>query len=228
MKLIALLVVLISVTLWLWLDDRWYLMGENIQVVGTTADTTAFDIAVASDLLGWHGFRLRPQAAEGLIVEKVKAVTGAQVECSRFPANCVIRVTERTPVLNWVTEGATYWIDSTGTLFPAQSVRADLPVVNGPMPVLDDSQTLLPVVEGAKALIAMGIALDKLEYNVERGLVWTDPEGRRIAFGTGADMEPRWRIYEALVEHLEARNVFPWAIDVRFPEGPTYSLERLY
>ena len=79
------------------------------------------------------------------------------------------------------------------------------------MPILDDAQTLLPVVQGAKSLIAIGVALDKLEYNVERGLIWTDPEGRRVAFGTGADMEPRWHIYEALVNHLEARNVFPWA-----------------
>ena len=63
------------------------------------------DIAVASDLLGWHGFRLRPRAAEALIVEKVPAMTEAQVECYRFPASCMIEVVERTPVLNWVTEG---------------------------------------------------------------------------------------------------------------------------
>lgn len=225
-KLLALFVVVIGVALWLWLDNRWYLTGENIQISGTNSSATAMDIAVASDLMGWHGLRLRPHAAAAMIVEKVPAVTDAHVACTRFPASCTIHVVERVPVLNWVTEGATYWIDDTGTRFPAEEIRPDLPTIHGPMLNKRDSQTLLPVVQGAKALIAIGIAPDKLEYNVERGLIWTDPEGRRVAFGTGPDMEPRWHIYEALIKHLEARNVFPWSIDVRFPDGPTYSLER--
>ena len=225
-KLLALLIVIIGVLLWLWLDNRWYLTGENIRIVGTNSPTTAMDIAIASDLLGWHGLRLRPRAATTMIVEKVPAVTEAQVECDRFPASCLIRVVERTPVLNWVTEGATYWIDDAGTLFPAQEIQPDLPIIYGPMLDPRDSQTLLSVVQGTEALIAIGVTPDKLEYNTERGLIWTDPEGRRVAFGTGPEMEPRWRIYEALVKHLEARSVFPWSIDVRFPGGPTYSLER--
>lgn len=227
-KLVAALVVVVGVLMWVWLDDRWYLSGENIQITGTNSPATAMDIAVASDLLGWHGFRLHPRAAEALIVEKVPAITAAQVQCGRFPANCVIEVVERTPVLNWVTEGATYLVDDGGMVFPTQTVRPDLPVIHGPMLNPEDAQTLLPVVQGAKSLIAIGVAPDKLEYNIERGLIWTDPEGRRVAFGTGPEMEPRWRIYEALVSYLETRNVFPWSIDVRFPGGPTYSLERAW
>ena len=227
-KLLAVIVVVVGVLMWVWLDGRWYISGENIQIIGTNSSATAMDIAVASDLLGWHGFRLRPRAAEALIVEKVPAITEAQVQCGRFPANCTIEVIERMPALNWVTDGATYWVDDTGTAFPTQAVQPDLPTIYGPLLNLEDSQTLLPVVQGAKSLIELGATPDKLEYNVERGLIWTDLEGRRVAFGTGPEMAPRWRIYEALVNHLEARNVFPWSIDVRFPGGPTYSLERAW
>lgn len=227
-KLIVLLVLVGSGILWLLLNDRWYLMGEDIQIVGTKSTNTARDIAIASDLLGWHGLRLRPRAAETLIVEQVTVVTEAQVECNRFPAACTIHVTERVPALNWVTEAGIYWIDSEGLRFPAQEVRAGLPVVRGPLPDTENAQALVPILQGVEALTMLGIAPDGLEYHPQRGLIWTDSQGRRVAFGVGTEMQVRWQIYEALIAHLDARNVFPWTIDVRFPEGPTYSLERLW
>ncbi len=250
-KLVALLTLIGAVALWFLVDNRWYLMGEDIRVIGSSSQETALNAAIASDLLGWHGLRLRPRAAEAAITEQVPAITEAQVECSRFPAGCVIRVQERTPALNWVTENAVganleasaagiYWIDAEGVLLPAHEVRAGLPVVRGALPALTEgtnSRIRVAVLEGVTALTALGIGPtadgSSLEYHPDRGLIWTDPQGRRVAFGVGADMEARWNIYVALIAHLEARTVagngvFPWTIDVRFPEGPTYSLERLW
>jgi len=236
-KLIVLLTLIGTAVIWLLVDNRWYLMSQNIRVTGASSQETAFNVAVASDLLGWHGLRLRPHAAAAAIMEQVPAITAAQVECSRFPAECVIYVQERQPVLNWVTENAIYGIDAEGVLLPFPEVRAGLPVVRGPLPEGDNSRTRVAVSEGVTALAALGIDStadgNGLEYHPERGLIWTDPQGRRVAFGVGADMEARWSIYVALIAHLEARTVagngvFPWTIDVRFPEGPTYSLERLW
>ena len=236
----ALFVLVGAAVLWLLVDDRWYLMGEDIRVIGASSRETALNAAIASDLLGWHGLRLRPYAAEAAITEQVPAITEVQVECSRFPAGCVIRVQERTPALNWITENAVYWIDAEGVLMPAHEVRAGLPVIRGalPTPIEDtNSRIQVAVLEGVTALATLGIdsTTDEniLEYHPERGLIWTDPQGRRIAFGVGANMGARWNIYVALIAHLEARTVagngvFPWTIDVRFPEGPTYSLERLW
>lgn len=227
-KLIALLVLVGSGIMWLLLDNRWYLMGEDIHVIGAQSTQTARAIALASDLLGWHGLRLRPRAAENLIVEHVTEVTEAHVECSRFPAACTIQVKERTPALNWATETGIYWVDAAGTYFPASEVRAGLPVVHGPLPAAKNTQAYVAVLEGVKALAALGVATDALEYHPQRGIIWVDAQGRRVAFGVGTEMPARWRIYEALVAHLDARSVFPWTIDVRFPESPTYSLERLW
>jgi hypothetical protein len=244
-KFVALLTLIGAAVLWLLMDNQWYLMGEDIRVIGASSQETALNVALASDLLGWHGLRLRPRAATAAIMEQVPAVTAAQVECNRFPAECVIRVQEREPVLNWVTENAVgnngvYWIDAEGVLLPANEVRAGLPVVHGPLPNLEEganSRARVAVLDGVTALAALGITADAdgngLEYQPEHGLIWTDPEGRRVAFGVGANMEARWNIYVALIAHLEARTVagdgvFPWTIDVRFPEGPTYSLERLW
>jgi len=253
-KLVALLMLVGAVALWLLVDSSWYLMGEDIRVIGATSQETALNAAIASDLLGWHGLRLQPRAAAAAITEQVAAITEAQVECSRFPAQCVIRVKERTPVLNWVTENAIHWVDAEGVLLPTHAVRADLPVVRGPLsspvaaelgpgsfaagnPALlaaaekAEYRARVKVLEGVTALAALGITSEAWEYQPDRGLIWTDPQGRRVAFGVGADMETRWNIYVALIAHLEARaaagnGVFPWTIDVRFPDGPTYSLER--
>jgi hypothetical protein len=250
-KLVALFMLIGAVTLWLLVDNSWYLMGDNIRVIGASSQETAFNVAIASDLLGWHGLRLRPHAAVTAIVEQVPAIITAQVECNRFPAECVIRVKEREPVLNWIAQNAggqnseaptdsIYWIDAEGVLFSAHEVRAGLPVVRGPLPAVAEdasSRVRVAVLEGVTALAALGIDStadgNGLEYHPERGLIWTDPQGRRVAFGVGANMEARWNIYLALIAHLEARTVagngvFPWTIDVRFPEGPTYSLERLW
>jgi len=244
-KFVALFTLIGTAVLWLLVDNNWYLMGEDIRVIGASSHETAVNVAMASDLLGWHGLRLRPRAATAAITEQVPAITAARVDCNRFPAECVIRVQEREPVLNWMVENpagnsTVYWIDAEGVLMPANEVRAELPVVRGPIPDLEEganSRARVAVLDGMTALAALGIAADangnELEYHLERGLIWTDPEGRRVAFGVGADMEARWNIYVALIAHLEARTVagdgvFPWTIDVRFPEGPTYSLERLW
>jgi len=250
-KFIAMFTLVGAVVLWLLLDNQWYLMGEDIRVIGASSQETALNVAIASDLLGWHGLRLRPGAAVTAITEQVPAIIAAQVECNRFPAECVIRVQEREPVLNWIAENGggqaaeastmrIYWIDAAGVLFPAHEVRAGLPIVRGPLPTQEESannQARVAVLEGVTALAALGIDStadrNNLEYRPERGLIWTDPQGRRVAFGVGGNMEARWNIYVALIAHLEARaaagnGVFPWTIDVRFPEAPTYSLERLW
>lgn len=220
------LALILGILLWLVADGRWYLMGENLQVIGTDSGSLTREVALASDLLGWHGFLLRPEAAEALILEKVPGVLTAQAICQRFPADCVIQVEERTPHLTWITGAGTYWVDRNGTLFAALQPRTDLPTVRGPLP--DAAGKVVPpaILEGLAALAELPIDGDVLEYDPARGLVWTDPEGRRVAFGEGPEMAARWQMYQALTAHLDETGVFPWTIDVRFPAGPTYSLSR--
>jgi hypothetical protein len=85
---------------------------------------------------------------------------------------------------------------------------------------------IMEVMEGVAALAELGLPAAGLEYNAQRGLIWVDSEGRRIAFGVGSDMRTRWRVYELLTDQLKAQGIFPWTMDVRFPGGVTYSLER--
>jgi len=225
-KIIVPLLLILGMALWVLVDNRWYLMGENLQVIGTTSNSLAKEAALASDLLGWHGFLLRPGAAGDLILEKVPGVLAAQATCQRFPASCVIEIEERTPHLAWITDAGTYWVDRNGTLFMALQERADLPTVRGPLPLEDGEEVPAAVMEGLAALAELPISTSALEYDTQHGFIWTDPEGRRVAFGDGPEMPMRWQMYQALVAHLDESGVFPWTVDVRFPTGPTYSLNR--
>lgn len=230
---VALPLVLIgALVLWLVLDARWYVSEENVQVMGTTSQLLATEVARASDLLDWHSLLLRPQAAEDLILAAVPGVVAAAATCHRFPVDCVIKIEERSPHLVWQTESATYWADQHGTLFAAQDERDDLPRVSAALP--DKKATVLPedIMLGVDALTALElpeeIVLLSFDYHPRRGLIWIDAEGRRIAFGTGPGMVARWQMYEALILYLDAKGVFPASVDVRFPSGPTYSLERTW
>lgn len=211
---------------WLILGAGWYVTAERLHVSGATSLAVARAVAVETELLGMHGLLLREAATADVVLMGQPGLISARVECQRFPAECVIYVEERKPVLTWHTEAGTYWIDAEGVLFPAYETRGDLPQIAGPLPA--SPARLRDVWQGVEALLALGVSTNELEYNSERGLVWTDSEGRRVAFGVGDSMQARWDIYRALVAHLEAQRIFPWAMDVRFPGGPTYSLDQTW
>lgn len=229
----------LGVALWVGFDDRWYVMGNDLQVLGASSNAMIMEVAVASDVLGWHSFHVRPKIAAARVLEQVPGVVAVEAECTWFPASCVFQITEREPVLMWVTTQGEYGVDQEGTVFPVLETLVisndTLPVVHGEFPVYqgeEDTEQIpwIPpeVMEGVMSLIALGVPSDALLYQSQRGLVWIDAEGRQIVLGIGADMESRWRIYEALSIYLDERGIFPWSIDVRFPKGPTYSLDRIW
>ncbi len=231
-KILLPLILIAVVAGWLFMDNRWYLTGENLQVFGASSTTLAREAALASDLLGWHGLFLRSQEAQDLILEHVAGVTSAEVKCHRYPATCVISITERTPVMVWQTDTVAYCADKDGVLFQAPAdqatLLAGLPTVRGPLPGKVADGIGQEVFQGIEALKELGAAVNALEYHPQRGLIWVDPEGRRVAFGVGPDMAVRWQVYTALAAHLEARGIFPWSLDVRFAYGATYSMERAW
>lgn len=216
--------VVLLALLWLWLDPSWYVDASHLEVSGASPDT-AYVVAEASEALSLHGLWLRPDAMAARVLKTVPSVTHVDVVCWVYPAQCSIQVAERQPVLIWQSDSGSEWVDAVGVRFPVREARPGLPVVQGPLP---EEGAMPAIIEGVNALAALGVNSDGLGYNPRYGLVWTDPEGRRIAFGTGPEMEPRWQIYQALLAQLDARGVFPLVVDVRFPGAPTYALERLW
>jgi cell division septal protein FtsQ len=216
----------IGLGLWIALGNMWFLLPQDLAVNGAPTRDLKIDVMVASDMVWWHRLRLKPRTAEQAIVDEVIEFTDAKVRCALFPTKCTIGLTRREPVLAWTDGAETYWVDASGVVFDAWEERTDLPVIRGPLPEPAEPHMIMEVMEGVAALAELGLPAAGLEYNAQRGLIWVDSEGRRIAFGVGSDMRTRWRVYELLTDQLKAQGIFPWTMDVRFPGGVTYSLER--
>ncbi|MGC9400085.1 MAG: cell division protein FtsQ/DivIB [Anaerolineae bacterium] len=221
-RVVVPIVLLTGLLLWVWLDPRWYVSAERLGVAGTSSLDTAREVALAGEVLGLHGLWLHPRQVVSRVVHEVPVVTGAEVERALYPARCLIRIQEREPVLLWQTEERLFGVDSHGVIFPTSQPSEEVPVLRGPLP--QGEIVSQDVLSGVQALQALGLSVDALAYHPTRGLVWTDEAGTQVAFGLGAEMGRRWRMYQALRRDLEARGLRPRTVDVRFPEALTYSL----
>lgn len=225
--LVLLVVAVASVTLWMTFADDWFLDSpQDIRVAGNVSTAVARDVIAASDLYGMHRLHMKLQDAEQRVLENVVEVSACTIRCQIFPTRCVYYVTERSPVLIWIAGGEQFWVDAEGIVFAAPREREGVPYVQGLLPVAQRKFVLQQVIAGIDALTGYGVETEVWEYSSERGLIWTDAAGRRVAFGVGSDMQPRLRTYQQLLSYLEDRGISPAVMDVRFADGPTYGLER--
>ncbi|OQA17494.1 MAG: Cell division protein FtsQ [Chloroflexi bacterium ADurb.Bin360] len=208
--------------LWLWLDPAWYVDATRIHVTGSAIVETRRDVALAGQVLGMHGFWLRPSTIISEVLAAVPVVAEADASCKPYPAACTISVIEREPVVAWVSTTGASWVDAEGFVMPVRSERQDLPVVNGPLPA--EGGVPLSVLEGVRALQTLQLPGGVLGYHPERGLVWYSPDGIAIAFGVGPDMAPRWEFCERLLTQLRAQGISPTAVDVQVITAPVYKL----
>lgn len=218
---------LVALGLWAWLDPHWYVDTSRLQIAGSDSVETAREVALAAEVLGLHGGWLRPRIIASQVISTVPSVTRVEAQCWPYPAQCVVSIEERVPVLAWMSGDGLYWVDAEGVVFPAWEERPALPLVRGPLPA--EGLVSPEIFEGITALAELGVPAQALTFHTERGLVWDDPQGCLVAFGVGGErMADRWRIYEALAADLEARGIAPRQIDVRFPSAPTFAVERTW
>ena len=63
-------------------------------------------------------------------------------------------------------------------------------------------------------------------YDAYNGLGWTDSRGWRVFFGSNAkDMALKVRVYQALVDSVTARGLYPVFISVARVDAPYYRME---
>lgn len=157
-------------------------------------------------------------------VEAIPGIAHATVAIN-WPPDLYVEVTERVPILAWSQGGETVWVDEDGSAFPVRGELAELlPILvddaNGAWPL--DAQVPAPVIQGARELKALRPNIELLHYDSRYGLSYQDGRGWRGYFGVGGGMEARLVVYEALIDDLLARNVYPAMIDVSDPDSPYY------
>lgn len=219
----GLLVVLVLMTVWIGLDGSFYV--SRLSVTGVTR-TPPLDVANMSGLVGTHIFWVNTADAEAQLLHANPALKSAKISCT-LPANCRIAVVERTPVVAWRYGDMVTWVDSNGETFSAQPTPADLKLVTIEAvqgPALIAGRPADPKVIAAALSVAQALpGVRNYRYSGAYGLEFNDPRGFPVYLGLAADMTDRVMVWKALSDSLEARDVLPKFVDIRYPLAPYYS-----
>jgi hypothetical protein len=78
------------------------------------------------------------------------------------------------------------------------------------------------VLHGALHLRELRPAIGELYYRQSGGLSYQDDRGWRVYLGTGTDMNQKLVLYEAIVQDLQARGIYPIYISVSNKSKPYY------
>jgi hypothetical protein len=230
-SLLLLLSVAAIGSLWLTLDDRFYVYHANVVGADRVSPTEVFQ---ASGLPGLHILWARSAEIEARILAALPPIESARVVC-KLPAACTITIAERQPEVTWDEDGQLWWIDAEGIIFPAspsfippngeEREGTEEWLVRGPLPRDEDGRLDERVHVALTELWTAGTNMSpSLSYVPEWGLVFTDERGWPVIVGQGPGMAERLRVLEYLAADLEARGLTPQFVDVRFPDAPYYSL----
>lgn len=219
----GLLAVLAALMLWIGLDGTFYV--SRLTVTGVTR-TPPLDVANMSGLVGTHIFWVNAADAEMTLLKANPALKSAQITC-KLPANCHIAVVERTPVVAWRYGDMVTWVAADGETFNAEPTPADLKLVTIEAvqgPALIAGRPADPKVIAAALSVAQALpSVRSYRYSGAYGLEFNDPRGFPVYLGLAEDMTDRVMVWKALRDSLEAREVLPKFVDIRYPLAPYYS-----
>ncbi len=135
-----------------------------------------------------------------------------------LPNRAMISIVEREPILNYVREGETFWVDEEGHVFPANEFRLDLPVL------LDDDDSasldgshLPPALTQAIAFLHVSLPeMNEFRYRNDYGLYFITPEGWRVMLGDSEGMEQKLSLWQSVRQQLLQDDRPIQSVDLRF------------
>ncbi len=198
---------------------------ESLQVNGLK-DLSADSIVAASDLLGSNLFLVSPAAAENEILRKIPAVRRASVSVD-FDGEVVVNIQEREPILLWIQDNTSFWVDAEGVFFPALVERGDLVRLEvreqGLEIAFDGAADIDPkvVVHALELTVALPSGT-QLIYDASHGLGMMDPGGWMVYFGNSGQVQQKLDVYRRLMESLTARGIRPGMVSVENLGQPFY------
>lgn len=178
------------------------------------------------------------------LVEAFPEVDNLEVKVG-LPATITVSGVERRPVLTWIQEGKTYWVDSTGTAYPARGEGGPALTVEAtgistvapqgvqgkdepdkPVEPMTVHQIPVQLVEAIQRMSEAMPANTPLFFDSIHGLGWKDPKGSMAYFGTDLDnIEIKLNMYRVIYKKLKKDGVKPEFISVEFINAPYYRLE---
>jgi hypothetical protein len=187
---------------------------------------SADSILTASDLPGSNMFLISPGFVESEIVRKIPAVYSASVAVDVDGA-VMVTIREREPILLWVQESNSYWVDAGGVFFPALAERSDLvrvEVRETGLPIaFDDKPDIDPavVVHALELTVALPSGT-QLIYDTGHGLGMMDPGGWMVYFGNSGMIDQKLDVYRRLMDSLGGKGIRPGMVSVENLRQPFY------
>lgn len=164
-------------------------------------------------------------------IARLDGVKTVRVRCA-LPAVVTIEVEERQPVVLWraLTQERDWWLDEEGVVLPyhgdAQAAET-LFVIDASPRELDYGQSIQP--EGIVAsVIQLATALPGnriFYYDAERGLSFKQKGNGGewpVYVGSSQDLDHKIQVMLTLTAYLEANNITPRYVDVRWAAHPVY------
>jgi cell division protein FtsQ len=195
---------------------------------------TPIEINTVMKVAGKSIFEIDPAQLQRDLQEAFPELYDIRVQVG-FPSQVRAAVVERQPVLEWRQEGSSIWVDENGVAFPprgqvdVQAVVEAKTSVNRLSKEFESDEVFLEA-----ELIDAVLMISKdapggipLVYDQEHGLGWKDPKGWQVYFGqSGQDMETKMKVYQALVERLDEKDIIPALISVEYVHAPYYRMDR--
>jgi cell division protein FtsQ len=212
-----------------------YFRVTEAQVAGNSRISSAEINAVLS-IAGQPIFTLVPDELAARLRLNYPELASAEVKIG-LPNQVYVRVSERQPVILWQQGEGFTWIDGTGVAFrPRGDAPGLIPVIAlsapaGGAPVLDDPLSPPPYISQELAAAIQLLAPNApagtpIIYDGKYGLGWNDARGWRVFFGRDAkNMALKLRVYQALVDSLTGRGLYPVFINVVHADAPYYRME---
>lgn len=214
----------------------------------------------AADLeavLGANGMPIAlfdPAAAKTELAVAFPELSGIDIQVS-LPADIIVNVGERQPVIEWRYGDQVRWIDNEGILFPPRgdggvllSVQSNTlpPVIQPAVPgdqgkkdgkqdgnlAKESLQTVPQQIDPGflNTIIKLSTMMPQgtiLAYSPDQGLGWVDPEGWQVFIGAWLEgLDTKITIYHAIVNYLNQEGIRPAMISVSQANAPYYRMEQ--
>lgn len=183
-------------------------------------------VAGAANVEGTNFFMLSPVEVEQGILRRIPSVREANVSVD-ITGKVTVEVFERAPVLLWVQDGKSYWVDSAGVIFPVMMetpglVQVDV-IAGGPVISFDGLAGIDPdqVVQALEIRLAFPDGIEII-FDGRHGLGIIDANGWTVYFGFSGPIREKIDCYLRLADDLNARGIRPSLISVENLQHPYY------
>jgi hypothetical protein len=204
---------------------------------------TSDDINRALNIYNLSVFDLNPQRLEEILQISFPELKQVSVQVG-LPAEVIVTLDERVPLINWVQDSKVQWVDAEGYAFsPRGEVESLVPVeahASPPVPIQIEGEAasmdsfitpkafMTPDLVAAILALAPQVPSDRtIVYDSRHGLGWKDARGWDVYFGMDvADLEEKLLVYSAIVGEVQANGMTPALINIEHVHAPFYRMER--